>query len=167
MRQGHWQRSAHRRVAMPLLLLALAACSRQAPPPQTCVDTASATVWVEVTNNGQAPLMVPQSRPNIGCCDRTALTIAITDAAGRELDRCGFSDNFDIPREMPLQPGESIRYSFSQVSLSSTYCKVDLTRQYVTAHHGRSLGTQPLQPCATSMPANKADREDPPSSAEP
>jgi hypothetical protein len=132
--------------ASALLALACAACTAPALP--SCVDRGTASVFVEVRNPGDKAMTVPGARPNIGCCARTGLSVAITDGAGRELDRCAFSDNFDIPREVALQPGESIRYTLSEQSLSRVYCKVDLARQYVSVHHeGKPLGVQPLRPC--------------------
>ena len=84
-------------------VLAVCACTRQAPTPAACID--AGTVRIRVSNDGATPMQVPQARPDIGCCSRSGLTIAVTDAAGRDLDRCGFADNFDLGRAVELQPG--------------------------------------------------------------
>jgi hypothetical protein len=130
------------------LAVAGAGCSQAPPVSPACIDTATQTVHLQVRNPGPGILRVPESRPNIGCCGRSGLSIEVTDAAGRDLDRCGFADNFDIPTLVDLEPGEAIAYRFSAKSLSSLYCKVDLGRQSLSVHDGtRPLGTHPLVPC--------------------
>lgn len=130
------------------LAVAAAGCSK-GPVSPACIDATTQTVHLQVRNPGPGLLQVPESRPNIGCCSRSGLSVEITDAAGRDLDRCGFADNFDIPTLVDLKPGEAIDYRFSAQSLSSLYCKVDLSRQYFSVHDGtRPLGRHPLVPCA-------------------
>jgi hypothetical protein len=94
-------------VAGLLLALAGTGCTRQAPVAPACIDATAGTVQVAVTNTGTAPLRVPRARPDIGCCRRAGLTVALTDPSGRDLDRCGFADNFDLGQAMDLPPGGS------------------------------------------------------------
>ena len=135
------------------MALALVACGRSKAPtaPTACVDLATDTVRVQVRNPGPATLKLPESRPDVGCCSRTGLTIGISDAAGRDLDRCGFANNFDLPRLADVRAGETIDYRLSAKMLSKMYCQVDLARHYVSVHDGaRPLGTHPLVPCGGS-----------------
>ena len=140
--------AAVRVAGITLALAATAGCSNSPPAPAACIDLATDSVRVEVRNPGPDVLKVPESRPDVGCCSRTGLTVAITDAAGRDLDRCGFANNFDLPRLVDLEPGDAIDYRLSASALSRAYCQVDLAKAYISVHDGaRPLGTHPLVPC--------------------
>lgn len=120
--------------------LGLIGCADVGESP-ACVDPETETLYVTVTNSGSSAIVVPDSAPHIGCCDEGSLAIAVTDSNGDELKRCAKADSFGTPSFIHLAPSESKQYAFSELTISTVYCNVELTKRFVTARfteNGRS-----------------------------
>lgn len=140
------------------LAMSVAGCVHGADSQTPCINSASGSLFVTVTNASDVPIAVPRDQPHIGCCNTASLSIAVTDANGVEIKRCGTSDNFDVPAEVRLRPSEFIRYELSEVSMRGGYCGVDLTKYFIKASFGRSdsprfriaPNVEPIQECPRS-----------------
>ena len=138
---------------MPFLAMLMLSGCAHGMDEAVCVDSATETLYVTVTNQSRSTIAVPDDAPHIGCCNTVGLAIAVTDANGNELKRCARSDDFGEPSLINLSPSESKRYAFSEMTVRSIYCKVDLKKHFITARFSDQGTSQRLLPVANPVRA--------------
>lgn len=134
-----------------LVMLVVAGCAHKVDGSAACLDSKTETLYVTVTNHGVSPIEVPVGTPNIGCCNAVGLAILMTDSNGKELKRCGRSDEFSKPSFVSLLPSSSKRYAFSEMTIRSVYCNVDLKNYFIKVSFSDQGKSQQVLPIATPV----------------